>query len=109
MWALDTMVDKKGHMQKNGKQEQLLHSFMRQALGVRDSTPVGIMMSEMGRQPIWVFWVRQCCGFWNRVVSRIDVDIIKMCIKENVNMAISGNTSCWAYSFFSILMCCRCD
>lgn len=99
VWAPDVLTNAKGKLNRCGVQEQLLHSFMRQALGVRDSTSIAIMLKEMNRIPIWAFWMRQCCKFWNRIVARPNDDYIKMCLTESVRMAMKGNTRCWAHHF----------
>ena len=86
---------------------ELLHnSFMRQAMQVRSSTPVPILLSELGRQPISWFWLRQCVKFWNRTVTRPDRDLVKLCLHENIDMAVSlgtANKQCWASCLLDVL------
>ena len=59
--------------------EQLHIDFLRRAVGVRDSTPTSILMAELSRTPIWMGWLTQCVGFWNRVGDLPEGDLVAWC------------------------------
>jgi hypothetical protein len=71
---------------------------MRHALGVRKSTPVAAMLEELGgRQPIACVWLKQCLGFYNRIMLRKDDDVVRSAMVENVQLAASGASLTWAH------------
>ena len=86
--------------------EELHNAFMRQALGVRDSTPVCIMLAELGRQPMWMFWLCQCIRFWNHAVRLPDGDLLKSCVLQNWALALTSEQPkiLWSYGFCESLV-----
>lgn len=88
--------------------EALHNSFMRQMLGVRDSTPVHIMLHELDRLPIWMFWLCQCIRFWNKTVELPNGDLLKSCLLQNWAVSItsphSASRSMWTYYLCNCLM-----
>jgi hypothetical protein len=53
---------------------------------------------------MWMFWLQQCCKFWNRVVALPETELIKHALLENVCMAVvEGNKECWAYCFLQCM------
>ena len=103
IWSPDFI--RKAGLGKGGV-EVLHNSFMRQAMQVRNSTPVPILLSELGRQPVSWFWLRQCVKFWNRTVARPDGDLTKVCLHENMAMAVSpcnAHKQCWAHCLIDVL------
>jgi len=44
-------------------------SFLRQLLGVRQSTPSVVVLAETGRLPLAFTWVRRVARFWNAIMS----------------------------------------
>ena len=63
--------------------EQLHQDFMRLALGVRESTPIAIIRAELGRTPLWMYWLRQCAKFWNHIVDSPEEDLTRWCMLHN--------------------------
>ncbi len=99
VWAPSVLL-KKGKIVRDGKQEILHNTFMRQALGVKEKTPTFIVLHELDRDPLWMFWLRQCTKFWNKVAALADTELTKHALLENVGMVVQeGNKECWAYSF----------
>ena len=93
-------------MHNLGKPHEMLQNmFLRQALGVRSSTPIAVMLSDMGREPMWMFWIRQGVKFWNRTIMLPDQDLIRSCVCESVLMATSAVavTECWAHHFIACM------
>ena len=73
-------------------------SFLRRALGVRQSTPTLSVMTELCREPMHLSWVRQITNFRNKIMQRPDNDIVKNAMIENDEMA-RNNKQCWASYF----------
>jgi hypothetical protein len=105
VWAPDVLCKKRGEgIIRDGKQEHMHNTFIRQALGLRECTPVEIMLGELGRKPLWTFWLCQCCKFWNKTVALPDTDLTKQALLENVCMAVSDNCKeCWAHCFLQCM------
>lgn len=103
VWA-PSVLFKNGKIIQQGEQEVMQNNFMRQALGVRDTTSTSIVFEELNKDPMWMFWLRQCCKLWNRVIALPDTELIKQALLENVCMAVvEGNKSCWAYCFLQCM------
>jgi hypothetical protein len=81
-----------------GLAEQVQWLFLRQSLGVFNTTAVAPMMHETGRQPIMHFWVSQLVNFWNKVMSRPEHDLVRIAMLDSVHMAEAGR-QCWAKAF----------
>ena len=76
--------------------EKMHRKFLKICLGVRDSTPDGIVMYELRRQPIIIKIVKQIFNFWNRIQVRDDdEDLVKMAMRDNWNLAMNGK-KCWS-------------
>jgi hypothetical protein len=76
-------------------------SFLRQCLGVRSTTPTVNIFAELGIEPITHSIKRQAIGFWNRVVSRPPMDIVKSALLDNCTLAATGKKS-WAKSLSNL-------
>jgi len=103
VWAPDILVAKKERSEK-GRGEKLQNAFIRQCTGVRESSPLAVVLYEVDRRPIWHDWVKRCVRMWNKTLGRSDADLTKIALSENVRMALKlNNKVCWAYCFLQIL------
>ena len=102
VWGPEVIL--KCHGRGAAVSEAIQNTFMRMALGVRSSTAIPIMLTELGRKPMWMFWLRQCTKFWNRVAQLPDEDLVKRCMVESVTRAMMVPPSKgWASSFLQCL------
>jgi hypothetical protein len=98
VWAPEHLCKQKSAVNMSGVADTLHNDFMRHALGVRKSTPVAAMLEELGgRQPIACAWLKQCLGFYNRIMLRKDDDVVRSAMVENVQLAASGASLTWAH------------
>ena len=98
VWAPDRLGNINVNHGLDGKCETIQNKFMKRVLGVRDSTPTTLILSELNRQPTWAQWLKQCISFWNKIVDRKDDDFVKRALIENVQMACGDkNKHCWSH------------
>lgn len=103
IWAPSVLL-KKGKLVCDGTQEVMHTIFMRQSLGVRGTTPNAIVLRELGRDPLWMFWVKQCCKFWNKTIALPDDDVVKKAMYESVQLAMEpSGVDSWAGRFLQCL------
>jgi hypothetical protein len=55
--------------QGEGPMQKLHRSFLRRLLGVRDTTPIPVVMAEAAAYPLTVGWTISLARYWNRLVS----------------------------------------
>ena len=63
--------------------------FLRQLLGVRDTSPTLAVLAETGRFPTTVQWAVQTSRFVNRIVQLDDNRVAKQALLDNVALAAS--------------------
>jgi hypothetical protein len=98
VWAPDRLGNIDASHGIEGKCETIQNKFMKRALGVRENTSTDLILNELNRSPTWAQWLRQCIGFWNKVVDRKDDDFVKRALLENVLMATrDSNKQCWSH------------
>ena len=51
------------------KAEQVHIQYLRQLLGVRQSTPSAVVLVEAGEQPLWLRWLRRAAKLWNSMLE----------------------------------------
>ena len=89
--------------------ESVHKAFLRDTLQVPQSATVVMMMSEVGAKPLLHAWAKQLLGWWNRMVSRRDGDMVKEALRESVRLAEGGNgrparpQRCWAAALHAFL------
>ena len=88
VWATDRLGNINTSQGLVGKCETIHTKFLKRALGVRNSTSNNLVLNELNRSPTWTHWLKQCVGFWNKIVIRKDDDFVKKALVENVKMAV---------------------
>ena len=78
VWATDRLGNINTSQGLVGKCETIHTKFLKRALGVRNSTSNNLVLNELNRSPTWTHWLKQCVGFWNKIVIRKDDDIVKL-------------------------------
>ena len=72
--------------------ERVHLDFLRQLLGVRDTSPTLAVLAETGRYPTAVQWAMQTSRFVNRLVQMDDSRVAKQALIDNVLLAMSGQS-----------------
>jgi hypothetical protein len=89
--------------------ESVHKAFLRDTLQLPQSATLVMMMSEVGAKPMAHAWAKQMVGWWNRMVSRRDGDLVKESLRESVRLAEGGNGRparpqlCWAAALRAFL------
>jgi hypothetical protein len=97
-WAPDRLGNINTSNGLEGNCETIQNKFMKRALGVRDNTSTDLVLNELNISPTWTQWLRQCAGFWNKIVVRKDGDFVKKTLLENVLMVTrDNNKKCWSH------------
>lgn len=100
VWGPSYLSRGKGSYRK--QLDSLHHSFLRQCLGVRTSTPIINIMTELQQESITNSIQRQIINFWNRAILRPDGDLVKSALLDSCLLARSGKQS-WAKSISNII------
>jgi hypothetical protein len=74
--------------------EQLQITFLRGAMGVAASTPLGPLMREAGMRPVLHSWIEQTMGFYTKIAARPTDDLVRIAMAESIGMASQG-IPCW--------------
>jgi hypothetical protein len=87
-----------------GFSETIQTKFLKRALGVKECTTNKLVLHELNRSPTWTQWLKQCIGFWNKIVDRKDNDFVKKTLIENVLLTINdGNKHCWSHGLLNCI------
>jgi len=73
--------------------ERLQLGFMRQLLGVRQSTPNAVVLAETGEQPLWLRWLRRAGKLWNRVVAEQPESLVRRALAASIHLAAEQRPS----------------
>ena len=77
---------------------------MKRALGVKECTTNKLVLHELNRSPTWTQWLKQCIGYWNKIVDRKDNDFVKKTLIENVLLTIEDdNKHCWSHGLMNCI------
>lgn len=82
--------------------------FIRRALGVRDSTPTKIMMRELDRIHMWVFWLLQCVKLWNKLIDLEESDLTRCCLHQNWELVVGHDPQSPAVQGCWVAQLCHC-
>jgi hypothetical protein len=78
------------HLIAAGKQcaaKQVQLSFLRQLLGVRQSTPALVLLAETGQQPLAARWAVQVGRFWNAVLAAGGDSLVRRALHDSCALA----------------------
>jgi hypothetical protein len=71
----------------SGRAETEVHRpFMRQSLGVNNSTTTAVMMQELNREPLMIFWLRMAAQMWTKALCRKEGDYLRAAVEADVRM-----------------------
>jgi hypothetical protein len=68
-------------------------SFLRQMLGVRQSTPSLVVLAETGHCPLAVHWTLQLARSWNNLLASDEDSLLQRALADSIDLAAHG---CWA-------------
>lgn len=77
-------------------------SICKYVLWVHKKTCNAAVLGELGRLPVWVSIVKQCCKFWQRLVDQSGDSLLGQAYKECINMDSQGTNS-WVTNFKNML------
>ena len=88
--------------------ERVHLQFLRSLLGVRDTSPTLLVLSETGRLPLAVQWAGQTARFISKLVEHDESRVAKQAFLDSVELAASGAAAgrgrqCWAAEVGQIL------
>ncbi len=86
VWAPDSLGNIHTSHGLEGNCEAIQNKFVNRVLGVRANTSTDLVLNELNRSPTWAQWLRQCVGFWNKIVDRKDDDFVNKTLMDNVLM-----------------------
>lgn len=73
---------------RTGCSAEALHlSFLRQQLGVRQSTPNAVVLTETGEQPLWARWLKRSARLWNRLLQEPPDSLARRALEASVTLA----------------------
>ena len=78
-------------------------SFLRQMLGVRQSTSSLVVLAETGHRPLAVHWTLQLARFWNSILASDEGSLVQRALADSI--ALAGNAA--AMRALVCLMTCR--
>lgn len=97
----------------SGLAEAEIHRpFMRQSLGVNSTTTTAVMMQELRREPLMLFWLRMAAQMWNKAMRRNEDDYLRAAVENDVRLmgelrsqarGASRAKQLWSYHFTSCL------
>ena len=73
--------------------ERLHLGFLRQLLGVRQSTPNAVVLAETGEQPLWQRWLRRAAKLWNRVLQQPEGSLLRQALAASCSLADGSQTA----------------
>ena len=64
-------------------------SFLRQMMGVRQSTSSLVVLAETGHRPLAVHWTLQLARFWNSILASDEGSLVQRALADSI--ALAGN------------------
>jgi hypothetical protein len=65
-------------------------SFLRQMLGVRQSTPSLVVLAETGHRPLAVHWTLQLARFWNNMLASDEGSLVQRALADSIDLATNA-------------------
>ena len=67
--------------------EKLHLSFLRNLLGVRQSTPNAVVLIETGERPLWARWLQRAARLWNRALATEPGSLVRRALLASTALA----------------------
>jgi hypothetical protein len=75
----------------SGSKAEALHlSFLRQQLGVRQSTPNAVVLTELGELPVWLRWLKRAARLWNRLLAQPSGSLLRRALDTSMALALEA-------------------
>ena len=72
------------------KAEALYMRFLRQQLGVRQSTPNAVVLAELGESPLWLRWLKRAARLWNRLLAQPPGSLMRRALEASITLALEA-------------------
>lgn len=74
-----------------GSKAEALHiRFLRQQLGVRQSTPNAVVLTELGELPLWLRWLKRAARLWNRLLAQPAGSLMRRALHTSITLALEA-------------------
>ena len=67
--------------------EKLHLGYLRQLLGVRQSTPNAVVLAETGERPLWTRWLLRATRLWNRALAAPEGSLLRQAVMTSAALA----------------------
>ena len=67
--------------------EKLHLGYLRQLLGVRQSTPKAVVRAETGELPLWTRWLLRATRLWNRALAAPEDSLLRQAVMTSAALA----------------------
>ena len=74
----------------SSKAEALHMRFLRQQLGVRQSTPNAVVLTEVGELPLWLRWLKRAARLWNRLLAQPPGSLMRRALHASTTLALEA-------------------
>ena len=72
------------------KAEAMYILFLRQQLGVRQSTPNAVVLTELGELPLWLRWLKRAARLWNRLLAQPAGSLMRRALHTSITLALEA-------------------
>ena len=75
----------------SGSKAETMHlRFLRQQLGVRQSTPNAVVLTELGELPLWLRWLKRAARLWNRLLAQPPGSLLRRALEASIMLALEA-------------------
>jgi hypothetical protein len=64
--------------------------FLRQQLGVRQSTPNAVVLTELGELPLWLRWLKRAARLCNRLLAQPPGSLLRRALQSSITLALEA-------------------
>ena len=76
--------------------QRLHQGFLRQQLGVSQSTPAAVVLAEAGERPLWLRWLMRSTRLLGRCQAAAEGGLLRRALSATCELAAAGYQQCWA-------------
>lgn len=59
-------------------------------LGVRQSTPNAVVLTELGELPLWLRWLKRAARLWNRLLAQPPGSLLRRALEASIMLALEA-------------------
>jgi hypothetical protein len=92
VWAMQLVAKAvtSNRCSSGSKAEALYLGYLRQQLGVRQSTPSAVVLTEMGELPLWLRWLKRAARLWNRLLAQPPDSLLRRALGASLALALEA-------------------